>query len=77
MPSALLTALVMSPAAAKIKQIRAKNGTACGGNMSGLFYLDVYDSTREKQMNPNKKSGGQRYCDTSLQLVFRALIVLL
>ena len=37
MPSALLTALVMLPAAAKIKQIRAKNGAACGGNMSSLL----------------------------------------
>ena len=37
MPSALLTALVMSPAAAKNQQITAKNGYACRGNMSGLL----------------------------------------
>ena len=37
MPLVLLTALVMSPAAAKKQAIRAKNGAACGGNMRGLL----------------------------------------
>ena len=45
MPWALLTALDMLPAKAKIKQIRAKNGAACGAIWAVYYYLDVYGLT--------------------------------
>ena len=46
MPSALLTALVMSPAAAKNQANYGKKWRYMRGNMSSLFYLDVYDFDR-------------------------------
>ena len=42
MPSALLTALVMSPAAAKNQANYGKKWRYMRGNMRSLFYLDVY-----------------------------------
>ena len=42
----LLTALVMSPAVVKIKQIRAKNGAACGAKWAVYYYLDAYEDDK-------------------------------